>query len=356
MATKIKGFNYVAQSENSPAKLYIYGIIGWDVMSKDVVDALNLANGDIEIHINSVGGDCIEGNAIYNAIKSFKGVKIAIIDGVAGSAASYIMLACDKIKAFENATVFVHNPLVEWCGGNAKDLEKYAGDLKKVESEYVKAYCGKSGKTEEEVRAAMDAETLFSAQEALEFGLVDEIISDDELQRKESAKAFFKMVARFDYTKNFNKAKSQKSKSTKGLKMEIKNKDDLKAALESLKELEGDALNSAIDDIANAVETLTIEESAGNANEGKGDGTGEGDGTKEAMTKESVEAIVKSCIKAALEDSESKMQAKFNKFLGQGFNGKDSSKSHSEIYNSMPKGADKTAYFKAHKADIMAGK
>ena len=287
MATKIKGFNYVAQSENGPAKLYIYGIIGWDVMSKDVVDALNSSNGDIEIHINSVGGDCIEGNAIYNAIKSFKGIKTAIIDGVAGSAASYIMLACDKIKAFENATVFMHNPLIERCGGNAKDLEKYAGDLKKIESEYVKAYCGKSGKTEEEVRAAMDAETLFTATEAKEFGLVDEIISDDELQRKESAKAFFKMVARFDYTKNFNKAKSQKSKSTKGLKMEIKNKDDLKAALE---------------------------------------------------------------------DSESKMQAKFNKFLGQGFNAKDSSKTHSEIYNSMPKGADKTAYFKAHKADIMAGK
>ena len=227
---KIKGYKFTASTDAStPAKLYIYGVIGWDVMSKDVsrdIDALGGA--PLEIRINSCGGDCIEANAIYNAIKSYSGEKTAYIDSMSGSAASYIMLACPKIVAYANSTIFIHN--VQGGGlGDADDMERAAEMLRKFQSSYIAAYVEKTGKTEDEVRAAMDAETLFTAAEAKDFGLIDEIAADTEESARDRAKNYFKMVAQFKYCQPKPQAKSRTT--TKGNAMQIKDKKDLTAAL-----------------------------------------------------------------------------------------------------------------------------
>lgn len=328
MGDKIKGYKFVASSgENAPAKVYIYGVIGWDVTPKDVArDIDSIADESVEIHINSVGGDCMAGAAIFNAIKGFNGTKTAIIDGMAGSAASYIMLACDSIRAYGNASVFIHNPQSSF-GGDAAKIEKIAKSLRKIEAQYVEQYVKRTGKSEEEIRAVMDAETLFTAQEAKDFGLVDEVISDDADAERANAKNYFRMVAQFDYSKPFATAgRHKQSTQTKVTKMTIKDKDGLKSALESLKELEGDELKSKIDEINSAIEALEIKESK------------QDDSAAEAMGKEQIQALIDSAVASVkaeyddkLEKTESEYNKKLNNFLGQGFNGGSKNEPKAEL-------------------------
>ena len=270
----------LAKAQERILDVYLYGIVGWDLTAKGLIDEFKRAEYDAsQVHINSGGGDVIEGIAIYNAIKGFKGAKTAIIDGMAGSAASYIMLACDTIKAHENAYIFIHNPWVEWASGNSKDLDKVSEELKKCEQTLVAAYIAKSGKTEEEVRAAMDAETLFTATEAKEFGLIDEVLESQE-QAQASAKAYMRMVAKVDF-KDFlariNTAKKTNVK-TQTIKGEYMTKEDIIANLTALADtLDEEAKAALLAEIANIEESLETKPDEGNGGEG-GEGSGEGEG------------------------------------------------------------------------------
>lgn len=270
----------LAKAQERILDVYLYGVVGWDITAKGLIDELKGAEYDVlQVHINSGGGDFIEGSAIYNVIKGFKGAKTAIIDAMAGSAASYIMLACDTIKAHENAYIFIHNPWVEWASGNSKDLDKVSEELKKCEQTLVAAYIAKSGKTEEEVRAAMDAETLFTATEAKEFGLVDEVLESQE-QAQASAKAYMRMVAKVDF-KDFltriNTAQKTNAKTNK-IKGEYMTKEDIIANLTALADtLDEEAKAALLAEIANIEESLETKPDDGNGGEG-GEGSGEGEG------------------------------------------------------------------------------
>lgn len=333
---------FKAEKNGETVDVFLYGIIGWEFTAKDIVSLLNGETKKLNVHINSCGGDVMEGNAIYNAIKDFTGETTAIIDGMAGSAASYVMLACDVIKAHENASIFIHNPLMEWASGNAKDLEKIVENLKKFEAHYVEAYMNKTGKDENEIRIAMDDETLFTAREAAEFGLVDEVISDGGEEREAQAKTAYKMIARyFAKTTSFKAESQEQNKNGKETKMaEIKDKQGLIDALNALKDLDIDAIKAEIDNIVAALENLEIKEK-------------EAEPKKEDPKKEEdVEAKIAEAVSAKVEE-------KFNALLlSHGFNakGKPEAKSHTETYNAMEHGAAKTEYFKAHKAAILVGK
>lgn len=273
----------LAKSQERILDVYLYGVVGWDITAKGLIDELKGAEYDaLQVHINSGGGDVIEGNAIYNVIKGFKGAKTAIIDGMAGSAASYIMLACDTIKAHENAYIFIHNPWVEWASGNSKDLDKVSEELKKCEQTLVEAYIAKSGKTEEEVRAAMDAETLFTATEAKEFGLVDEVLESQE-QAQASAKAYMRMVAKVDFKDFLARIKTAQKTNvkTQTIKGEYMTKEDIIANLTALAEtLDEEAKAALLAEIANIEESLETKPNEDNGGEG-GEGSGEGEGGTE---------------------------------------------------------------------------
>lgn len=338
---------FKAEKNGETVDVFLYGIVGWEFTAKDIISAITEDVNTLNVHINSCGGDVLEGNAIYNAIKNFQGETTATIDGMAGSAASYIMLACKTIKAHENATIFIHNPLVEWASGNAKDLEKIAEDLKKFEATYVSAYMEKTGKDEDEIRIAMDDETLFTAREASEFGLVDEVISDGGEESEAQAKTAYKMIARyFAKTTSFKAESQEQNKNGKETKMaEIKDKQGLIDALNALKDLDIDAIKAEIDNIVAALENLEIKEKEA---EPKKEEKPQEDPKKE----EDVEAKIAEAVSAKVEE-------KFNALLlSHGFNakGKPEAKSHTETYNAMEQGAAKTEYFKAHKAAILAGK
>ena len=174
-----KFWNLVREQER--AELYLYGEIagaqdwGDEVTPMALKEELDACGGKpLDIYINSGGGEVFAGQAIYTMLKRYPGEKTVHIDGIAASIASVIAMAGDRVIMPENAMMMIHNA---WsiCVGNAADMARMAGDLAKLDGVIAGVYAVKTGKPEEEIAAAMDEETWFTAAEALEFGLCDEI-------------------------------------------------------------------------------------------------------------------------------------------------------------------------------------
>lgn len=174
-------------------EILIYDIIGsFDLTAKNVIEQIGEANGqDILVRINSVGGDVFEGMAIYNALKKYDGNVKVEIEGLSASMASIIMLAGDEVNASENSLIMVHNPSAGVMG-ESKDLTKRAELLDKMKSQMVTIYKGKSNLSEDEIITMMDEETWFTAEEAKNIGLIDNVTES------------IKIAAHFDLNKITN--------------------------------------------------------------------------------------------------------------------------------------------------------
>lgn len=114
------------------------------------------------------------GQAIYSILKRHTAKKIVYVDGLAASSASLIAMAGDVVRMPVNAMMMIHNP---WtiARGDSQAFRKLADDLDKIREAMIAAYQAKSGLSSEELTAIMDAETWFTAQEAVEKGFADEI-------------------------------------------------------------------------------------------------------------------------------------------------------------------------------------
>ena len=151
----------------------------------------------IDMHINSPGGNVFDGAAIYNAVKRHEASVVSFIDGIAASIASVIALAGEKVIMAENALYMMHNPSGIVIG-SADEMRKTADILDKVRDTMVGAYVGKSGQTEDEIKALLDAETFMSADEAKEAGFADEI--GDEIDIAACAK-FVPVLSKLGFKK-----------------------------------------------------------------------------------------------------------------------------------------------------------
>ena len=159
---------------------WIYDWFDMDSTSpNDVEKEINMANGEeLEVEINSVGGDVFAGSEIYTALRSYKGNVTTKIVGIAASAASVIAMAGKKVLISPTAQIMIHN--VSSCArGDYRDLEHEAEVLKNYNKSIASAYQLKSGMSEEELLQLMDAETWLTAKQALEYKLVDEVMFED---------------------------------------------------------------------------------------------------------------------------------------------------------------------------------
>ncbi len=162
------------------AEILIYGEIGADwfgegIAAEDLVKELaSLDVATLDVRINSVGGQVFEGLAIYNALDRHPAKVTTHIDGMAASIASIVALAGDTVRIAENAFVMIHNAH-GFSVGNATAMRKMADILEKLDGSLAETYVAKTGKSSKVIRAMMDEETWFSAAEALEAGMVDEI-------------------------------------------------------------------------------------------------------------------------------------------------------------------------------------
>lgn len=194
MAGSRKFWRIQASATNpKSADLILYGPISEYSWWGDEVTPKQFAKdlkdlGDIDelhVRVNSGGGDVFAGQTIYSLLRSFKAKKIVHIDGLAASIASVIVMAGDTVIMPKNATLMIHNPAV-WARGEASELREWADILDKIRDGIIEVYQAKSGMEREELVALMDKETWMNADEAKEYGFVDEV---EELQVAASVNA-----------------------------------------------------------------------------------------------------------------------------------------------------------------------
>jgi ATP-dependent Clp protease, protease subunit len=135
---------------------------------------------NIKLRINSPGGEVFDGIAIYNALRRHPAQITVEVYGIAASIASIIAMAGDRVVMPANTFMFVHDPLA-LVVGDADDMRQMADSLEKIASSLIQAYVEKTGKGEDEVKKWMADDTWFTAAEALEAGLADEVIEEQQI-------------------------------------------------------------------------------------------------------------------------------------------------------------------------------
>lgn len=176
-----KYYDLVTTGKN--AEICIYGEITsfpWkdgDASSAGMVQAIkalpeNISN--INIRINSYGGEVAEGLTIYNTLKTCGKHVTTTIDGFACSAASMIFMAGSERIINNSSLLMIHNALT-YTVGNAEQLRKEADDLEKINEQIIKTYMEHVNITIDEVKKMMDDETWITPEEALEKGFASEI-------------------------------------------------------------------------------------------------------------------------------------------------------------------------------------
>lgn len=158
---------------------WIYDIFDIEATcAKDVTDVLKNANGeDIQLTINSPGGDVYTASEIYTELKDYDGYVESRIVGVAASAASVIAMA-GKVKMSPTAQMMIHNASTIAIGDH-NEMDRTSNFLKSVNKSISTSYQQKTGLSEEELLNLMDEETWMDAEEAKEKGFVDEIMFED---------------------------------------------------------------------------------------------------------------------------------------------------------------------------------
>lgn len=170
--------------------VYLFDEIGgWGVTAGEFVAELRGLDAEaIDLHINSPGGDVFDGVAIYNALLSHAATVTVYVDGLAASAASFIAQAGDRVVMARNATMMIHDAS-GFCYGPASDMRTMADLLDKVSDNIADIYASRTGTPATKWRAAMLAETWYSAEEAVKAGLASEVAPVEERDAEAEADA-----------------------------------------------------------------------------------------------------------------------------------------------------------------------
>ena len=163
-------------------EIYILGTITsekWfdeDTTPKEISGKIKeLSNSSsVNIYINSPGGEVFAGMAIANMIKRINVPTYGYVEGIAASIASVILLSCDKVVVPKNAYIMIHNASGV-CVGTSKDMLETVKLLDKLTNDIANIYAEKSGMKLEDVKTLMDDETWFNGEDAVSFGLADEL-------------------------------------------------------------------------------------------------------------------------------------------------------------------------------------
>lgn len=148
----------------------------WGISAKEFSAALGELGdvGEITLHINSPGGEVFEGVAILNSLRRHNATVTAVVDGLAASAASFIAVGVDRLVMGRNTQLMIHDA---WgiCIGPATDMHSLGDRLDKLSDNIASMYADKAGGAIADWRSQMLAETWYSADEAVDAGLADEV-------------------------------------------------------------------------------------------------------------------------------------------------------------------------------------
>jgi ATP-dependent Clp protease protease subunit len=156
-------------------EITIFDEIGYDSYSifNTQLEALGPVK-NINLRINSPGGNVFDGLAIYNTLKNHAATVTARVEGIAASAASLIAMAADKIVMPENSFMLIHEPS-GLTYGTADDHASMAADLQKMADKFAGIYAGRTRSSLAAVKALMKQDCLMTAGEAKAAGYCDEV-------------------------------------------------------------------------------------------------------------------------------------------------------------------------------------
>jgi ATP-dependent protease ClpP protease subunit len=164
------------RADTGVTDLYIYDEIGYfGVTAADLVNDLRgISGSEIELHLNTPGGEVFDGLAIYNALKHHPANVTVYVDSLAASIGSVIAMAGDRVIMGRNATMMIHDGH-GLSVGNAADMREMADLLDKTSDNIASVYAERTGTPTATWRKAMKAETWYNANEAVKAGLADEV-------------------------------------------------------------------------------------------------------------------------------------------------------------------------------------
>ena len=174
-------YSISAKIEGSPRIIKIHDEIGgWGVWAQDFIAELEgLDENEITLDLFTPGGSIYHGMQIIKAIQNHPAKFTAKIDSFVGSMGTAIACACDFVQMSKLGTYWIHRAQGVALG-DAEEILKYGEDLGKLESQLIKVYVEKTGKSEDELSGWMAEDRPWTAEEAKSRGFIDEIYDDPE--------------------------------------------------------------------------------------------------------------------------------------------------------------------------------
>jgi ATP-dependent protease ClpP protease subunit len=177
---------------DGPALVHIYDEIGqYGIGATEFIKDLGKVKGDIELHLNSPGGEVFDGLAIYNALRQHQdGIVQIVIDSLAASIASVIAMAADpgNLWIADTASLMMHDGFGA-CMGSAADMRSLADVLERQSQNIAGIYAARAGRTAKYWRDLMTANgadgTWFLGQEAVDAGLADFVLGNGPVTASE---------------------------------------------------------------------------------------------------------------------------------------------------------------------------
>ncbi|TFH98328.1 ATP-dependent Clp protease proteolytic subunit [Micrococcus lylae] len=156
-----------------------------DVMAQLLVLEAMDSERDITLYINSPGGSFTAMTAIFDTMQFIRPEVQTVCLGQAASAAAVLLAAGapGKRLALPNARVMIHQPAMQGDRGTATDLEIHAQEINRMRVWMEETLASLTDKSAEEVSRDIDRDKFLSAQAALEYGLVDEVLSSRKITR-----------------------------------------------------------------------------------------------------------------------------------------------------------------------------
>lgn len=234
-----KYFSLALNKEKTEANIDIYGdITSWEWFESDVssytlskkLETLPDTVENINVYINSYGGEVSEGLAIYNALKRHKAKVTTYCDGFACSIASVIFMAGDERIMSTASLLMIHNAWLQCASGNANQLRKQADDLDVITQASINAYMSCVNIKEEELKAMLDSEKWLEYKEALEKGFATSVVSEqsDSKAVNQSAKKMIiaKLLAQIENPEDDDKEDDDNNEDNNNEDDKINNLDD----------------------------------------------------------------------------------------------------------------------------------
>lgn len=181
---KTKRFYNIVKQPNNSLDIDIYGDIGgWyyentiESLSEQIKNMTDV--NEINVYINSYGGELSEGLAIYNALKQHKATVNTYVMGFACSSASLIFMSGDNRYISKSSMLMIHNAICS-CYGNSDDMRAMAETLDKMNGAIRNVYADNINISIDDLKTLLDKETFLNYEECVNYGFATDTFNDKE--------------------------------------------------------------------------------------------------------------------------------------------------------------------------------